>query len=146
MKQLITLLLQRTSQSSRLKRPLAKMDNQLGVAREKFSIMDREKLLITGSGGRILMGKLGNSFDLCGLDIVPAPKNVNARVADITDPDAMDTVFQAFSPVKYVVHLAADPRPDKEKSCVQLIASAHKFESSVYDRLPFPPLTIRFFS
>ena len=90
------------------------MDNQLGVARENLSIMNREKLLISGSSGRIgriLLRNLGNSFDLCGLDIAPPPANAAAHVADITDSDTLDIVFQTCSPMKYVVHLAADPRP-----------------------------------
>lgn len=79
--------------------------------------MDGQRILITGACGRIgriLEGSLANSFDIRGLDIVSAPSDPHKLVADIVDLEELEGVFRAFSPLTYVIHLAADPRHDAD--------------------------------
>jgi len=57
---------------------------------------------------------LADSFDLCGLDILPSPIDTHALTADIADFEQVEDVFHVFSTITYVVHLAADPRHDAD--------------------------------
>lgn len=72
------------------------------------------RVLITGVKGligTILRFHLAESFDLYGLDRFPASESYIYQ-ADITQADQVSSVFKACSPLKYVVHLAADPNSD----------------------------------
>ena len=71
----------------------------------------KQKVLVTGSSGLIgamLIGALGNRYDLSGLDIArpDGAPDVPTTVADVSDYEAMS---KAFDGVDAVVHLAANP-------------------------------------
>jgi nucleoside-diphosphate-sugar epimerase len=73
--------------------------------------MHRPRILITGVNGRIgqvLIPHLQESFTLFGLDIVPYEGDDAIRTADITEEDEVRAVFESFSPLDYVIHLAAN--------------------------------------
>lgn len=76
--------------------------------------IEQPKLFITGANGRIgqiLWQRLGDEYELHGLDLEPGG---NPRIvqADIADLDAVEAALAAAGPFSLLVHLAADPRVD----------------------------------
>ncbi len=74
-----------------------------------------EKLLITGCNGligKILWDNLAGSFELYGLDRKPRSRNSKVFQADITASEQIMAVFDRIPSLKYVIHLAGDPRVD----------------------------------
>ena len=70
---------------------------------------DREKVVITGFGGRIarvLRDSLGEKYEFSGIDRVPV-QGRDSLTADLTNFDA---ILPAFQGKDVVVHLAAEPR------------------------------------
>jgi nucleoside-diphosphate-sugar epimerase len=81
------------------------------ITESEFTEMGKPRLLITGARGligQILMPHLGCVFDVCGLDIAPSISDSLIRQADISNEDQVRAVFDEFSPVDYVLHLAAN--------------------------------------
>lgn len=79
--------------------------------------MVRPNLLITGvSGliGNILLNALRDSYEIYGLDKKPTESCPNFFNTDITDFEAVKVVFQNLSDLRFVVHLAGDPREDAD--------------------------------
>ncbi|MGZ6317280.1 MAG: NAD-dependent epimerase/dehydratase family protein [Anaerolineales bacterium] len=73
-----------------------------------------EKLLITGCSGligKILWDHMSDSFELYGLDRKAAAGN-NVFQADITAAEQVAGVFERIPLLRYVIHLAGDPRVD----------------------------------
>ena len=78
--------------------------------------MNHPKILITGSKGligRILTNAFVDSFDIYGLDIVGEQTERHYRV-DISNFEALNHAFTTIGGIEYVVHLAADPKPNAE--------------------------------
>lgn len=76
--------------------------------------MPKPKLLITGINGligRVICKPLERFYDICGLDITP-PFSEQVFQADIADYQQVFQVFNAVTPVKHVIHLAAQSNPD----------------------------------
>lgn len=76
-----------------------------------------QKLLITGSGGLvggILWKGLEDSYDLYGMDIHVDAAARRSYQADIREPAQVDAVFERIPDLKYVIHLAGDPRVDAD--------------------------------
>ena len=72
-------------------------------------------VLITGSSGlvgNILWQGLSGSFELHGLDQRAVNGRPNTFMADITQPEAVDAVFDSLPALEYVVHLAGEPHVD----------------------------------
>ncbi len=77
--------------------------------------MELPKLLITGSCGRIgtiLMAKLGDLFELYGVDLCIAKSSSNQFSADVSNFEQISNVLRIIAPLPYIVHLAGDPRAD----------------------------------
>ena len=77
----------------------------------------KPKLLITGCNGlvgRILWENLADTFALYGLDRHHADPNKNIFEADIAGSDQVMAVFDQIPSLRYVVHLAGDPRVDAD--------------------------------
>ncbi len=77
--------------------------------------MDKSRLLITGIKG--LIGRasapyLARYYTICGLDLGSAGGKYPSRKVNITDSRALLAAFRRFSPIRDVLHLAADPRVD----------------------------------
>jgi nucleoside-diphosphate-sugar epimerase len=78
--------------------------------------MKYPRILITGSKGligRIVTKALVDSFDMYGLDIVGEQTERHSRV-DISNFEALHHAFRAMGDVEYVIHLAADRKPDAQ--------------------------------
>ena len=89
--------------------------------------MGKPRLLITGANGLIgqtLIPDLADDFDVCGLDILPSPAHASIRQADIRDVDQVKAVFDEFSLVTYVLHLAAISSADADWQSV-LMSNIH---------------------
>ncbi len=85
--------------------------------------MSVQRILITGCKGligRILWEHLADSFELYGLDLVPAQADKNIFQADIARPDQIKTVFEQIPSLTYIIHLAGDPRMDADWESVYL--------------------------
>lgn len=79
--------------------------------------MRKPRLLVTGSSGlvsRTTLPALAQQFDICGLDASPPPGDPLIRKADIANVEQVSRVFQEFSPIEFVLHLAADARADAD--------------------------------
>lgn len=75
--------------------------------------MAQARLLITGINGLIgtvLGTALHDSYELYGLDRAE-PFTDHVLKADIADYQQVANVFQQFTPLDYVIHLAGDPHP-----------------------------------
>jgi nucleoside-diphosphate-sugar epimerase len=73
------------------------------------------KLLITGSQGligKILWQNLASEFDLYGADTCLTVSADRLFRVDISNFEQVQAAFEQIRPLEYVVHLAADPRPD----------------------------------
>ncbi len=78
--------------------------------------MNHPKILTTGSKGligRIVTMSLVDSFDIYGLDIVGEQTGQHYQV-DISNYEALHHAFSAIGGIEYVVHLAADRKPDAQ--------------------------------
>ncbi len=78
--------------------------------------MKNLRILITGSKGligRILANALADSFDIYGLDIVGEQTERHYRV-EISNFEALNHAFTTIGGIEYIVHLAADPKPNAE--------------------------------
>jgi nucleoside-diphosphate-sugar epimerase len=95
---------------------------------------DKQKVLLTGFGGRIgrvIRNALGDRYEFSGIDIVDVPgeKCLKANLADL------DAIQPAFEGVDSVIHLAAEPRhtPDIGWDILlpnNVIATANVFEAA----------------
>ncbi|MDP6402620.1 MAG: NAD(P)-dependent oxidoreductase [SAR202 cluster bacterium] len=96
--------------------------------------LDKKKVLITGTAGRIgtiLLQALSDRYDLSGIDRTPTPGFDSATV-ELTDLDAIRPVFRDK---EVVVHLAAEPRhtPDIGWDLLapdNVVATANVFEAA----------------
>lgn len=89
--------------------------------------MGKPRLLITGANGligQIMTLHLGSVFDICGLDIAPFPTDSFIRKANIANEDQVRAVFDEFSPVAYVLHLAANSSANADWQSV-LMSNIH---------------------
>lgn len=76
-----------------------------------------DNVLITGSSGLIggiLTKELADSFTVYGMDLRAQPGSQNGFQADIRQPEQIESVFERISPLRYVVHLAGDPRVEAD--------------------------------
>src|SRR5512140_3152567 len=76
-----------------------------------------DNVLITGSSGLIggiLTKELAGSFTVYGMDLRAQPGSQNGFQADIRQPEQIESVFERISPLRYVVHLAGDPRVEAD--------------------------------
>jgi|TARA_B100001964_G_C14249418_1_gene609118 nucleoside-diphosphate-sugar epimerase len=95
-------------------------------------VTDRKKVLVTGMSGQIggiIRRNLGDKYELSGLDRV-AIDGVSSTIADISDLDAIKTVFEG---IDTVVHLGADPSPRASwESILQnnIVGTRNVFEAS----------------
>jgi len=74
--------------------------------------MGQPRLLITGSKGKIgavLMDALDASCEVCGVDVLDTLGERTFR-ADLADYEQLSRVLSMLSPIRCIVHLAADPR------------------------------------
>jgi nucleoside-diphosphate-sugar epimerase len=67
---------------------------------------------ISGLIGGIAAPELARHYTVCGLDLEPAEGDFPTLEVDITDARALLAAFRRFSPIRDVLHLAADPRAD----------------------------------
>lgn len=77
----------------------------------------KPKLLITGSAGLIggiLWNALSNDYELYGLDNHADVSKENRFQADITQEGQVQSVFDRIPDLRYVIHLAGDPRVDAD--------------------------------
>ena len=77
----------------------------------------KQKLLITGSAGLIggiLWNGLSGAYELYGLDNHADPKAENRFQADVTQAGQVESVFDRIPSLRYVIHLAGDPRVDAD--------------------------------
>ncbi len=77
----------------------------------------KQRLLITGSSGLIggiLWSGLADEYQLYGLDRKAGQNEETEFQADIADFGQVDAVFDRIPGLRYVVHLAGDPRVDAD--------------------------------
>lgn len=89
--------------------------------------MGEKRLLITGANGligQILAPHLAVTFDICGLDIVSTDTDRSIRKADIANEKEVREVFIEFSPIHYVLHLAANSSDNADWKSV-LMSNMH---------------------
>jgi len=70
-----------------------------------------KKILITGSEGligRILVGSLGDDYELFGLDKVDTSELRKYYQADISNEDELNKAWKLIGPIDVVIHLAGD--------------------------------------
>lgn len=73
--------------------------------------MHKPRVLITGAKGligQVLIPHLQESFTICGLDLVPSTAWDSIRTANIIQEDEVQAVFESFSDIDSVIHLAAN--------------------------------------
>jgi nucleoside-diphosphate-sugar epimerase len=79
--------------------------------------MVKPRLLVTGAAGLIatkVIPALAEDFDIRGLDLRPPPTDPRFRQADIADEAQVARVFEEFSPIWSVLHLAAVSQADAD--------------------------------
>jgi nucleoside-diphosphate-sugar epimerase len=92
------------------------------------------KLLITGSQGligNILWQNFADEFDLYGVDTCLTKSTDHLFRADISNFEQLQTAFEKINSLDYVLHLAADPRPngDWQSICVNnIVGTRNVFE------------------
>lgn len=97
--------------------------------------MERSKLLITGSRGligTILLSGLADRFNVFGVDR-RGSSTPRTFVADLSDYDQIATVLRAVSPLRCIVHLAADRRVEAGWASVlknNIIATRNLYEAA----------------
>ena len=73
--------------------------------------MSKEKLLITGSNGtvgKILTERISTSLEVVGVDFAHGDSEIETEIADVSNIEQLDVAFRKFSPIQFVIHLAAD--------------------------------------
>ncbi len=104
--------------------------------RQTTAKMKLPKLLITGSCGRIgtiLMAKLGNLFELYGVDLGIVKSSSNQFSADVSNSEQIYDVLKTIGPLSYIVHLAGDPRADADWQSVlvnNIIGTRNVYEAA----------------